>query len=535
MKRLLVSVLVLTFAFLLRVPVWAADAPSTEYTIGIDDVLDISVIQPEKLDVTVTVSPDGSITFPYIGNLQVKGATMAKVQEEIQMGLANGYMKYPIVAISLKESRSRKFSVTGDVLRPGMYAIDEDTTVLKAISIAGGFVRYGPASQVRVIRPLKDGQASQAIVVDVKKAVNGDSSQNVTVQPGDVIEVTEGKFSVSGDVNKPGIYPMEDGTTVLKAISIAGGFIRYGPASRVRVLRPRKGEFGRDTTIKVDIRDITSGDTSQNLLIQPGDVIEVTEGKYSTSGDVIRPGSYPMEENVTVLKAISNAGGFLHYGPASDVRVLRPKSGDSGYEIIKVYMKDIIRGDSAKDLVIQPGDTIEVTEGRFSVAGDVLKPGTYPIEENTTVLKAISLAGGFGKYGAASLVKLRRPKKDNIGHETIKVNIVAIIRGDSAADMMILPGDIIEVTEGKFSVYGEVMRPGMYSIAEPTTVTKAISIAGGFTKFGSASRVKILRERMDKDGYDTLKVNVAKVMNGSSKDDIILLPGDTVVVNEGIF
>jgi len=165
----------------------------------------------------------------------------------------------------------------------------------------------------------------------------------------------------------------------------------------------------------------------------------------------------------------------------------------------------------------------------------VIRPGTYPIENNTTILKAISLAGGFSKYGAASLVKIRRPKKDDIGHETILVNIMAVIRGDSAADQMILPGDIIEVTEGKFSVYGEVVRPGMYPIEEPTTVTKAISIAGGFTKFGSASRVKILRQKPDKSGYETIKVNVGKVMSGSSIDDKVLLPGDTVVVSEGIF
>jgi polysaccharide export outer membrane protein len=127
----------------------APEAP--QYTVGIDDVLDISILQPEKLLTTVTVAPDGSISFPYIGNVQVKGMGLSAIQEDIQAKLADGYMKYPVVSVSLKASRSRKFFIYGEVIRPGAYPIEEKVTVLKAISMAGGFTRFGSSSRVKII------------------------------------------------------------------------------------------------------------------------------------------------------------------------------------------------------------------------------------------------------------------------------------------------------------------------------------------------------------------------------------------------
>ena len=108
----------------------------TDYAIGTDDVLEVSVLKPEELLSIVAVAPDGTISFPYIGSVEVRGRSIAQVQEEIQARLGDGYMKYPIVTVSLKESRSRKFFVYGQVLKPGSYPIEENMTVLRAISMA---------------------------------------------------------------------------------------------------------------------------------------------------------------------------------------------------------------------------------------------------------------------------------------------------------------------------------------------------------------------------------------------------------------
>ena len=172
----------------------AEDTVQVGYAVGIDDVLEISVLQPEKLATSVTVAPDGSISFPYIGNVNVKGMTLGQIQEEIQTRLADGYMKYPVVAVSLRESRSRKFFVYGEVLRPGTYPIHENVTVLKAISMAGGFSKYGSSSNVKVLRPKKTGAGYETIKVNIRAVMNGSSEADILLKPEDIVVVSEGIF-----------------------------------------------------------------------------------------------------------------------------------------------------------------------------------------------------------------------------------------------------------------------------------------------------------------------------------------------------
>lgn len=171
----------------------AAAPPSTaEYRIGVDDVLDINVLQPEPLASAVTVSPDGTIVYPYIGSIKVQGLTLAEAQELVQRELS-GYLKYPIIAISLRESRSRKFFVYGEVVRPGGYPYENDLTVVKAISIAGGFTKYGSSSKVKVLRHRANG-TSDTIKVDVKRAMDGAPGADLRMEPGDIVSVSEGVF-----------------------------------------------------------------------------------------------------------------------------------------------------------------------------------------------------------------------------------------------------------------------------------------------------------------------------------------------------
>ena len=175
-------------------PVKAEVPGSPEYVIGADDVLDISVLQPEKMLVTVAVSPDGAITFPYIGTVQLKGLTLESAQNEIQSRLADGYMKYPVVSIALRQATSKKFFVYGEVMKPGTYRLEENMTILKAISLAGGFTKFGSTSRVKVLRSKKGGAGYETIKVNLNAAMNGSSRSDVMLKDGDIVVVNEGIF-----------------------------------------------------------------------------------------------------------------------------------------------------------------------------------------------------------------------------------------------------------------------------------------------------------------------------------------------------
>ncbi len=165
-----------------------------QYSIGVDDILEMNLIQPDQFASVITVSPDGYISFPYIGVLKAKGKTLSQLQDDIESKLADGFMKYPIVSITLKESRSRKFFVYGEVIRPGTYSLEENTTVLRAISMAGGFNRFGSSSRVKLLKPRGDKPGYATVPVNIKAIMEGISEEDILLYPGDIVVVTEGIF-----------------------------------------------------------------------------------------------------------------------------------------------------------------------------------------------------------------------------------------------------------------------------------------------------------------------------------------------------
>lgn len=172
----------------------AEPARTGEYRVGVGDILEISVIQPESIMNLSPVASDGTITFPYIGSVKVQGMLLGDVQNEIQSRLADGYMKYPVVSVTLKESHSRKFFVYGEVMKPGTYPLEDNTTALKAISIAGGMTKFGSTSRVKILRPYKDKAGYETIKVNMDAAMKGSADSDIVLQPEDIVVVSEGIF-----------------------------------------------------------------------------------------------------------------------------------------------------------------------------------------------------------------------------------------------------------------------------------------------------------------------------------------------------
>ncbi len=170
-------------------------AKDVDYTVGPGDILQMDILQPDKMSTRITVSPDGFITVPYIGQVKVLSMTTAQVQAEIEKRLADGYMKFPSVMISLSESHSRKFFVYGAVEHPGSFTLeDSNMTILRAISIAGGFTRFGSSSRVKMLRPKAEGHGYETVKINIKAVMAGDSQADMLLQNGDIIVVSEGIF-----------------------------------------------------------------------------------------------------------------------------------------------------------------------------------------------------------------------------------------------------------------------------------------------------------------------------------------------------
>lgn len=165
-----------------------------KYKVGPDDILNIHVLRPDDFELEVTVTQDGYISFPYLGSVLVKDKSLDEIQSALEKGLSEGYLRYPVISVVMKESRSKRFFVYGEVTTPGAYPLDQNMTVFKALSVAGGFTKFGSSSKVKILRPKKDGPGYELIKVDVKDIMNGATNADILLNPGDVVVVSEGVF-----------------------------------------------------------------------------------------------------------------------------------------------------------------------------------------------------------------------------------------------------------------------------------------------------------------------------------------------------
>lgn len=243
-----------------------------EFSIGEGDLLRITVYDNPDLTTEVRVGGDGKITFPLIGDVQVNGLTVTAVQGKIAAELRNGLIRKPEVAVFIKEYRSKKVTALGEFAKPGLIELRGNATLMEVISDAGGVTQNAGDLLVikrKVVAAGAATQEDQTITVPLNALLEGQqASENVMMADGDSIYAPRAAFVyVSGAIKSPGIYKMSPGLTVLKAITLAGGFTQRAAKGRVGVIR--KNGSGQ-TTLPVKMDD----------LMLPEDVIVVPESLF---------------------------------------------------------------------------------------------------------------------------------------------------------------------------------------------------------------------------------------------------------------
>jgi len=180
------KILFLFFALLLSGAAYAATEPPAEnglmsnYELGAGDKILITVFREPDLTMEAKLTDAGTIIFPFLGEMNVKGLTVGKLKDKITQGLSGRYLKDPSVSVSVLAYR--EFFVNGEVKQPGAFPYLPGLTVQKAISIAGGFTERASQSSVQLERE-KDANR-QGIEVDM----------DATIAPGDVVIVEESFF-----------------------------------------------------------------------------------------------------------------------------------------------------------------------------------------------------------------------------------------------------------------------------------------------------------------------------------------------------
>ena len=166
-------------------------APSSEDRVGLDDTFDVRVYGEADLSGTFRVATDGTVDYPLAGRISVAGLRTGEIQQLLVNKLKDRYLKDPQVIVTVKDRNSQKISVLGQVAKPGQVGYYPNMTIVDAIASAGGFTGIAAKNSVNLRREVK-GQIEMHIypVADISEG----RSQNVMVQPGDVLVVDERVF-----------------------------------------------------------------------------------------------------------------------------------------------------------------------------------------------------------------------------------------------------------------------------------------------------------------------------------------------------
>jgi polysaccharide export outer membrane protein len=245
-----------------------------DISIGARDLLTISVWNQPSLSGKFEVGADGTVEFPLIGRVMVAGLTTRQVEDLIEKLLTDGYLRRPQVSVAIEQpGRGQRVFIIGEVRSPGTYPLADEMTLIEALARAGSTTAAAAAEALIVRQPNggspgpvlpEQGGGADVIKVNLVQLQTGDLSRNVTLRDGDTIFVPKAAaVYVSGHVRSPGAYVVSPGTTVLQALTLAGGLSERGSSGRIKIIRLVDG---RKKEIKVKLTD----------LVEPGDTIVVS-------------------------------------------------------------------------------------------------------------------------------------------------------------------------------------------------------------------------------------------------------------------
>ena len=280
MRRLAVLALALLLSPL-AASISTAAQSAGDYVIGPQDVLSIAVFDQPSLGGKYAVELDGSFTFPLIGRVTAGGMTIRHFEAELKKKLADGFFRNPQVTVGIDQYRSQRVFVTGEVRNPGAYSLTGDMTLIEVLAKAGS-TTPAASDELLVVRGGKDADPAiagaagaaappaadgrETLRINLRDLQSGAApATNVALRDGDTIYVARAELVyVFGQVRTPGSYAVKSDTTVLQALSLAGGVLPTGAMNRTRVIRVVDGE-------KKELR------VAPTALVKPGDTIVVPE------------------------------------------------------------------------------------------------------------------------------------------------------------------------------------------------------------------------------------------------------------------
>ena len=552
-------------------------ATPQNYVLGPGDQVIVDVYGASQRTLQLTISPEGDITVPGYGPIQVSGLTVASANAKIRSTLGSRYSSSN-VKLTVGNTRTIMINVMGEVRTPGTYHLSAFSTVFHALYMAGGINDLGTLRNIKVYR-----NGNLISIVDIYEYIlNGRLAGNVRLQEGDVIQVGpyDCLVGVTGKVKRPMFYEMRKNESVATLLKYAGGFTGDAYKKSIRLTR-QAGE--RYSVFTVDEFEMNSFQVDDGDAVVVDGMLNRYDNMVEIKGAVFRPGQYQLGNEINSVRSlIAHAEGVTE--DAFTARgVMHRMKADRTLEVIPVDIQGILAG-TVPDIPLKNEDVLFIPtqadlqqQRTLTIHGEVMSPGTYQFADNTTLEDLILQAGGL--TDAASLAKVDVSRRIVDPMSTTSSRTLAKTFTFSLRDGFVVdgtPGFILEpydevyvrrspgyMTQRNITISGEVLFEGNQTlVSKNMRLTEAIKAAGGVTEEAYVKGARIERRLNDDErarrsfllkqlssqaeGSDSVKIeqldlgdtytvgiHLEKALeNPGSEYDVVLREGDRIIVPE---
>ena len=555
-------------------------ATPQNYVLGPGDVVIVDIYGASQKSGQLEVSPEGTIVIEGYGPVKVGGLTVAAARQKLRSTLGARY-KSSSLDVNVGQTRSIMVNVMGEVKAPGTYTLSAFSTVFHALYMAGGISDLGTLRNIKVYR-----NGRHITTVDVYQYIlNGRLSGNIRLQENDMIIVGpyDALVNIRGHVKRPMFYEMRPTESVAQVLKYAGGFSSDAYKKAVRLTRKSGERYSVHTIEEFDMSGFKVAD-GDSIGVEA--MLDRYENMVEIKGAVFRPGQYELGKQISSVHALVEAAGGLQEDAFTSRAVLTRMKPDRTLETQALDLSAIMAG-TAPDVPLRNEDVLTIstqaerqTERTFTITGEVVKPGSFPYADNTTIEDLIVMAGGLRDQASLTKVDVSRrildplsTKKSDVIAKTFTFELKDGLVMTSGQGFVLEPYDVVNVyrspafsTARNIMVRGEVNYEGNFTLpTKKTRLSDAVKMAGGITDAANLRGARLIRqmnedeiarsqatmkalrniltERGDSidfsdispDSLTTYLVGInleEAVKNPGSDKDIILREGDELVIPE---
>ena len=500
----------------------------------------------ELTELTLTLNSKGEVSIPKVGMLVVRGMMLAQFQSAAKDQLQRVFGKNISLIATLDNLKSIQIFMTGEVFRPGSYAVSAVTTLFNALYASGGPNKYGSLREVKLLRNNK------TINIDFYNyLLKGESKDDYPLQAGDTIFISKlGKLvSIEGEVNRPGLFELKGEERFKDLVSLANGIKPTGLLQRVQI----KSVIPNRERVILDV-DISKNAPSQNQELFDGDSVVISSvlpeavNIVTIEGKVERPGVYELKKEMKVSDLFTEINRPLGEAYMERADILRLNRDRKTTTLIPINLAKALEKDTVHDLKLSPMDKLVVYskwDVKFipprtvTVSGSVQKPGDYERSDGMTIRDLLIKAGGVLPNSYLERADLMRFDFEKEIYVNIPVNLIKVLAGDKSENRLLQDKDslqiyllkeIVFIPPHEVSIYGAVQRPGTYPRFSEMRLTDLLLVSGGVVP-GSVEQIEIAKARSEGQ-IKVITADLDLLHKGDESQNVALEDGDVVMIRK---